>query len=199
MNGIDISMYQKNVDFNKVKSSGVTFVYIKATEGVDYIDPVYREHLEKIKNTGLNYGMYHFMSERTDPKKQAQDFYSSIKGTGFNLIPVLDIESNTMGRSKAAVTLRCIEFLEEFKRLSGIDCIVYTYTSFANSYIDNRLSKYKCWIANYNGGATVSANSVWNSYVGHQYSDKGSINGISGNVDINNFTDSILLNKNKPL
>lgn len=196
MKGIDISMHNNLIDFNKVKADGVQAVIIKATEGVQYVDPCLDEHYKAICGTGLAVGFYHFMSEKTEPVKQAIDFYNAIKDKEYNIIPVLDIESNTFSRSKLGVTDRCIEFLEKFKELSGIDCIVYTYVSFANDYLDIRLSKYKLWIAHY-GVDTPGTTLAWGtSYIGHQYSEKGSVQGINGNVDLNNFTDGILLNSN---
>jgi len=193
MKGIDISNHNGIIDFNQVMAAGIQAVIIKATEGVDYTDPLLEEHYKNASGTGLAIGFYHFMSEKTEPTQQAIDFYNAIKDKEYNIFPVLDIESNTYGRSKLGVTDRCIEFLEKFKELSGIDCIVYTYVSFANDYLDNRLAKYKCWIAHY-GVDTPSSTLAWaNNYVGHQYTDKGSVSGIRGNVDLNNFTDGILL------
>lgn len=195
MNGIDVSMYQKDIEFNRIPDK-VKYVYIKATEGMDYIDPALNTLYEKAKNSNKLFGFYHFMSELTDPIRQAEDFYDAIKNKSYTLIPVLDIESNNKQRSKEEVTDRALQFLKKFKELSNIDCIVYTYTSFANSYLDNRLSSFKCWIADYNSSQTVNANSVWSTFVGHQYSGTGTVQGYNGQIDLNNFTSSIELNSN---
>lgn len=189
--GIDISNNNGDVNLNLVKSTGVQAVYMKATEGVSYKDTFLNINTEKAKNSGLMYGYYHFMSEKTDPTQQAVDFNNAIKNTGYNLIPVLDIETNNYRRSATEVTNRALSFLNKFKELTGVDCIIYTYTSFANSYLDKRLSGYKCWIADYNKSQTVRANNVWSTFVGHQYSCSGRISGVSGNVDLNNFEESI--------
>lgn len=192
MNGIDISAYQKDIEFNRIPDK-VKYVYIKATEGMDYIDPALNTLYEKAKNSNKLFGFYHFMSELTDPIRQAEDFYDAIKNKSYTLIPVLDIESNNKKRSKKEVTDRVLQFLKKFKELSNIDCIVYTYTSFANSYLDNRLSSYKCWIADYNNSNTVNPNNVWSDFVGHQYSGSGRIEGYNGQIDLNNFTSSVEL------
>ena len=190
MNGIDISVYQSGINF-KALDKDIIYCYIKATEGVGFIDKELRNNINNIKQTNIKYGFYHFFSEKSDPSEQAKDFYNAIRGTGYSLIPVLDIESNVLKRSRSQVTDRAIQFLKKFKELSNIDCIVYTYTSFANSYLDKRLSSYKCWIADYNKSQTVKANYVWNSFVGHQYSGSGRINGYRGEIDLNNFTKGI--------
>ena len=190
MNGIDVSMYQKDIEFSKIPDV-IKYIYIKATEGVNYVDPSFITLYNKVKTTNKLYGFYHFMSEKTDPSQQAIDFYNAIKDKSYILIPVLDIESNTLGRSKTQVTDRALQFLRKFKELSNIDCIVYTYTSFANSYLDKRLSSYKCWIADYNKSQTVKPNYVWSNFVGHQYSGSGRISGYRGNIDLDNFTTGI--------
>lgn len=192
MNGIDISAYQKDIELNKIPDV-VKYVYIKATEGMDYIDPALNTLYEKAKNSNKLFGFYHFMSELTDPTRQAEDFYNAIKNKSFTLIPVLDIETNNKKRTKEEVTNRALQFLRKFKELSNIDCIIYTYTSFANSYLDKRLSSYKCWIADYNKSQTVKANNVWSNFVGHQYSGSGKIEGYNGQIDLNNFTSSVEL------
>lgn len=99
-----------------------------------------------------------------------------------------------MNRSTQAVTDRALAFLNQIEALTGIKPIVYTYVSFANENFDMRLADYPLWIAHYNVD-TPSPTNVWgNNYVGHQYTEHGNIQGISGNVDINNFKDGIASN-----
>lgn len=202
MDGIDISHHNKTIDFNKVKASGIDTVIIKATEGGSYIDPKFQEHYNSAKDKGFNIGFYHFLYELSDPKRQANWFWQNIKDKEFNVIPVLDAERNNNNKfNKETYTKFCLDFLEEFKRLSGIDCILYTYTSFANNLMDNRLRPYKLWEANYytNNGQRHNRKGLTNIWgkdiVGHQYTSTGRINGISTNCDLNDFEESILLNK----
>ena len=191
MRGIDVSMHNGNVDYSKVKSSGIEVVIIKATEGVDYIDPYLERNYTNSKQNGLYTGFYHFMSEKTDPVRQAEDFFNSIKNKQYDVIPVLDIETNNNNRSSKEVTDRCLEFLNRFKALSGIDCVIYTGGYFGRDLLDDRIKSYKAWIAHY--GVAEPMYTGFTEVVGHQYTETGAVNGISGNVDINNFTESILL------
>lgn len=188
--GIDISMHNGTVNFSAVKSSGCNIVIIKATEGVDYVDPCLNQHYNGAKAQGLNIGFYHFMSEKTDPTQQAIDFWNAIKGKQFNVIPTLDIETNNQGRSQKQISDRCIEFLNKFKALSGIDCMIYTGGYFGRDNLDSRVKKYKGWIAHYGVNTPMQTGFV---AVGHQYTEDGHINGISTRVDINNFTDGIFI------
>ena len=192
MKGIDVSMHNGNVDYSKVKSSGIEVVIIKATEGVDYVDPCLEKNYTNSKQNGLNIGFYHFMSEKTNPTRQADDFYNAIKDKEYNVIPVLDIETNNNNRSSKEVTDRCLEFLNRFKALSGIDCVIYTGGYFGRDLLDDRIKSYKAWIAHY--GVQQPMYTGFTEVVGHQYTENGSVAGIVGNVDINSFTESILLN-----
>lgn len=192
--GIDISNWQENVNFSKVKSDGIEVVIIKATEGIKFVDKRLDEHYKGAKDQGLKIGFYHFMSDTTNPKDQAKDFWNVIKDKKFDVIPVLDIEKENQGRNAKGVTDRCIEFLNEFKTLSGYECIIYTYTYFAKSKLDNRLKNYPLWIAHYDVN-TPGDNGIWSDWVGFQYTDKAKISGVSGNCDANEFTDGIFINR----
>ncbi|MDQ0148243.1 GH25 family lysozyme [Eubacterium multiforme] len=192
--GVDISNWQKNIDFSKVKKDGIEVVIIKATEGIDFVDKRLEEHYNGARNENISIGFYHFMSDKTDPKEQARDFWNSIKNKKFQVIPVLDIEKENGGRSAKEVTNRCIEFLNEFKNLSGYECIIYTYTNFAKTKLDYRLNKYKLWIAHY-GVNIPGENGIWKEWVGFQYTDKGKVSGIEGFCDMNEFTNKIFINR----
>ena len=192
MKGIDISCHNGNVDFSQVKAQGVQAVYIKATEGVYFVDSKFKENADKAQGSGLYFGFYHFMSEKTSPTQQAIDFFNTIKGYKYTLIPCLDIENNNMGRNASQISDRCIEFLNKFKELSGQDCIIYTGAYFGRDNLDSRVKKYKGWIAHYGVSAPMATGFT---VVGHQYSESGKVKGVGGNCDMNNFEDSILLKK----
>ncbi|EPY2285787.1 GH25 family lysozyme [Clostridium sporogenes] len=194
MKGIDISMHNGNINFNAVKNSGTSVVIIKATEGVQYVDPYLTTHYNGAKAQELNIGFYHFMSEKTDPAQQAIDFWNAIKDKQFNVIPVLDIETNNQGRSSKAISDRCIEFLTKFKALSGYNCLIYTGGYFGRDNLDSRVKQYPGWVAHY-GVNTPMATGF--SVIGHQYTESGKVNGVNGNVDLNNFTDKIFISANK--
>ncbi|NFF69474.1 glycosyl hydrolase [Clostridium sporogenes] len=188
--GIDISMHNGTINFSAVKASGCNIAIIKATEGVDYVDPYLNQHYNGAKAVGMNIGFYHFMSEKTDPSQQAVDFWNAIKGKQFNIIPTLDIETNNQGRNQKQISDRCVEFLTKFKALSGYNCLIYTGGYFGRDNLDSRVKQYKGWIAHYGVNTPMQTGF---SVVGHQYTEDGRINGISTRVDMNNFTDGIFI------
>ena len=99
-----------------------------------------------------------------------------------------------MNRSCKEISDRCIEFLEEFKRLSNLDCIIYTGGYFGRDNLDDRVKKYLGWIAHY--GVSKPMETGFN-VVGHQYSETGKVDGINANVDMDNFTEDILIGSAK--
>jgi lysozyme len=193
--GVDISVHNGSVDFNRVRNAGIDCVIMKATEGVDFVDSYYEEHYAGANGKFPYLGTYHFFSEKTDPVQQANDYFAQIQGRNFNVRPILDIETNNYGRSASAVTDRALAFLHQIEALTGVKPIVYTYVSFANENLDGRLAEYPLWIAHY-GVNTPAPTNVWGgNYVGHQYAENGSVDGIfSDCCDMNNFTEGIAVN-----
>lgn len=185
--GIDISHHNGNIDFTKVKADGIQAVYMKATEGTTFVDNYLGTYYNGARSAGLKTGFYHFLVGTSSPETQAQNFYNNIKDKQSDLKPVLDVEKG--GFDVMDYTLR---FIAEFKRLSNMDVCIYSYSYFIDTNLDSRLSKYTLWEANYSKSPfNLSPNKVWTSRAGHQYTDKGTINGISTNVDLNEFTQDI--------
>ncbi|WP_286312027.1 GH25 family lysozyme [Romboutsia ilealis] len=199
LNGIDISNWTGSVNFSEVKSSGVEVVYIQTTEGTYYIDPYLQEFYNGAKDNGLKVGFYHFFNPGISPTpiEQAQYFIQALQGLKSDCKLVIDLEE-TGGLSSYEVSRQAVEFLEEVKRLSGLDVAVYTYTSFAKNNLDpnSSIGDYPLWIAEY-GTDKPASNPIWgNNYVGWQYSETGNVAGIYGNVDLDIFTEEILLSDN---
>jgi GH25 family lysozyme M1 (1,4-beta-N-acetylmuramidase) len=189
--GIDISSNNGGtIDFAKVYAAGIRAVYIKATEGISYTNPYFKKHAAAARAAGLKVGYYHFYQPAKDATAQAKYFLSVINGLASDMKPCLDFE--TAGSlTKATLSTAAKAFLDYVKS-TGISPLIYSYTSFINSYLNSSVASYPVWVADYKNGSP-SSNSVWGtSYAGWQYSSSGSVSGISGNVDLNTFTDSVL-------
>lgn len=93
--GIDISSWQKNVNFSKVKNSGIDIVYIKSSEGTRYIDPYFESNYKNAKANGLKVGFYHYVTARnvTQAKEQANFFARIISGKQIDCKLAMDFES----------------------------------------------------------------------------------------------------------
>lgn len=199
MDGIDVSHYEGNIDYAKVKASGIQVVYIKATEGTSFKDSTLNKNYQNAKANGLKVGFYHFFraSNEENARQQARFFVDTINGLDYDCRLALDLET-TQNLNKNTLSNLAKIFMDELKRLTGKDGVIYTYTYFARDNITGVLSGYPLWIAHY-GVSTPGNNPIWNSWIGFQYSDTGSIAGISGDVDLDEFTREILLDETNPV
>lgn len=179
--GIDVSHWQGEIDWNKVKLDGVEFAFIKATQGTSYSKVDYfRNHSPRALGVGIHVGAYHYgdFSTVAEAKAQAEYFLSVIKGYKLTYPVVLDLEENKKGASKAQLTDAAIVFLEALEN-AGYFAVLYTGKSFLENQLDEaRLKRYALWVARYNSYLGRDAD-IW------QFTSSGTINGISGNVDVN--------------
>ncbi|RDY28203.1 LysM peptidoglycan-binding domain-containing protein [Romboutsia weinsteinii] len=194
--GIDVSHWSGSINYKSVAESGIKIVYMKSSEGTNYVDPTLHTNYKNAKAQGLLVGFYHFFrpSTESDALAEARYFVKTIKNYESDCRLALDIEVAN-GLSKSNITNLCMKFLEEVKKLTGLDVVVYTYTSFAKEHFNKAISVYPVWIAHY-GVSTPGYNGVWDSWIGFQYSESGSVRGISGKVDMDEFRPEILLKYN---
>lgn len=179
--GIDVSRWQGNIDWNAVKSSGIDFALIKATEGVDYVDPNFNTYANGAIAAGLPIGVYHFLRAGS-AADQAQDCLAAIKPYHISWPVAVDVENpanstelSDLGRDK--ITDMVITFCEAV-RAAGYHPIIYTNLNWLRNYLDmTRLSTYDLWYARYTSTPGQDGVGIW------QYSSTQSVPGISGNVD----------------
>lgn len=181
--GIDVSQYQGNIDFKKVKKAGVNFVIIRAGYGRDISqkDPYFEQNYKNAKAAGLNVGAYwySYAVNDADAIKEAQACLSVIKGKTFEYPVYYDIEEQSQfskGRSFCDNLAKA--FLNKMES-AGYFAGLYTGRYAAQNYFSKSvLDRYALWIAEYNGKLNYSGNyGIW------QNSSTWRVNGISGNVD----------------
>lgn len=192
--GIDVSEWQGRINFKEVAESGIEVVYIRASEGTSYIDPYFMDNYRGAKENGIKVGFYHFLTATTteEAEREAKFFVSNIKGLEPDCKLAMDFEVfNGLGREEINRISKV--FLEKVEELSGKECVIYSDASNARDVFDEELAKkYPIWVADYFVDEPAN-NGKWDSWVGFQYSDKGRIKGISGNVDRDRFTGGIFL------
>ncbi len=182
--GIDVSTYQgNNIDFNKVKAAGYDFVILRAGYGKyeNQKDNTFDTNYKKARAAGLNVGAYwySYATNANDATLEGKVFAKILKGKKFEYPVFLDIEdSSQVNLSKSLFGTICKNFFAELKDYyTGI----YSYTSFLNSHIpDEILKTYDVWVAHFD----VDKPSYSKPYKMWQYSSKGKVNGISGDVDL---------------
>ena len=192
MKGIDISNNNGAINFTGVKNSGVECVYIKATEGTTFQDSYKSAFYGGAKSIGAKVGFYHFLVGTSAPETQAENFYKEIISYQNDLVPMLDVEVNFPGLNDYIA-----RFIGRFNQLTSMEIGIYTYTSFLNEYIDvERFKTLKLWEANYNNSPWNLPSNGFTNRIGHQYTEKGHIDGVNGVCDVNEFNEGVL-NGNK--
>lgn len=198
INGIDVSMWQANIDFSKVKAAGYEIVYIKATEGFNIKDKKFEQNYKNAKANGLKVGVYHFFNPRQNAISQADAFYNAIKDKDIDCKLAIDVETSN-GTDKDTLARMVCNFADAIIANTGLEVVVYTYTSFANTSLGKAVSKYPAWIAEY-GSKAPKSNAIWGTnYIGWQYSSTGKVSGSgSTDTDLDYFTNDIYLLSKKP-
>jgi len=182
--GIDVSYCQRNVDWNKVKESGIDFAIIRAGFGKyspNQIDSMFESHYSGATAANLHVGAYWYCYAKTvdQAKEEAEACLKVIKDRKFDFPIFYDIEEkdtfNSGNTSEIARTF--CEILEDNGYFAGI----YSFKSSLESYFSPEIRKRFCtWLAHW-----VESSSYSDPYDMHQYTDKGSVYGIQGYVDLN--------------
>lgn len=191
LKGIDISYWQGNVDFSKVKNE-VDFVIFR--EGYrTTIDSKFIEYVNGAKKNNIPiHGVYHFCYAINEEEvvNEAKSCIENIKkaGLGKDIIIFFDFEYDTVTKAKArGVTLgktECtnftVKFCEYVKSQGYTPGVYYNLDYMRNMYDMSKIKSYVQWLAQYNGGSAPSSECTY-----HQYGSDGKVSGISGNVDMN--------------
>ena len=190
--GIDVSNWQRNIDFRAVKNSGIEVVYIKSSEGRSFIDPYFEANYQNARANGLKIGFYHYVTARSvsQAREQALFFAKVINGKHIDCRLAMDFE-DFGNLSIYEINNISKVFLETLENTTNSKAVIYSNAYSARTIFSQNLTKYPLWVANY--GVSPGSNGKWNTWVGWQYTSTGTVNGISGYVDKNQFTDGIFL------
>jgi GH25 family lysozyme M1 (1,4-beta-N-acetylmuramidase) len=195
--GIDVSNHQPQINWGKVKAAGHDFAVAKVSEGLNAPDKVFgKGRWKAMKDAGLVRGAYHFARPQKgrDPKKEVHEFLRLLDAAGGldhgDLRPVLDIEDfGAAGKLSPADTVRWVRgWVTEMKHRVGLLPIIYT-GSFWRDQMGNPPDNHGChlWLAAYVDDPKPFVPKAWSdgSFAIWQHTDKGSIAGVPGPLDLN--------------
>ena len=189
--GIDVSKYQPSINWAAVKSSGVDYVIIRcgyrgSSTGALIEDPYFKSHIKGAKAAGLKVGVYFFTTAVTEAEAVEEASMCAYLCNGYGLdFPIfMDCESSPRAGYNGMSASQRTAIIKAFcntVRSAGYSAGVYANKTWLSSYMNaGELSGYKIWLAQYNSAPTYSGKyDMW------QYTSKGSVNGISGYVDMN--------------
>lgn len=195
VHGIDAARFQSDINWNEARRSGVNFAFLKATEGGDIFDPMFRDHWRGASRAAVERGAYHFYYFCTSPEVQARWFIRNVPRSPGALPPVLDMEWNASSPTCASVRPPAAEVRDRMRRWIKIVSahygqrpIIYTTPEF---YRENGLGQFN----NHDFWLRSTAENPSKTFPGQrwrfwQYSSTGTVPGISGEVDLNAFSGS---------
>lgn len=197
--GIDVSGWQETIDYSQVSASGIEIVYMKSSQGDNFVDPYFNQNYTNAKANGLKVGFYHYLTATSveDAINQANFFVSTTSGKNPDCLLAMDFESFD-GLSIDEINAIGLAFMQTVERLSNKRAVIYSDTSNATSVFGGELTNYPLWVAQY-GESQPTPNGNWDTWVGWQYTDEGEIPGISTYVDQDQYTDGILLDDTSPI
>lgn len=188
--GIDVSSYQGKPDWPKVSNSGVKFAILRIHQKSG-VDTSFEHNYKGCKSNGILIGGYKYSYALTPAQAidEAEDVLSVLGGRGLDFPVFYDLEwSQQRSLGKQAIENVAIAFLTRIKK-AGYKVGIYCNLDWYNNVLTDALKKYDCWIARYpaSDNGSVQERLRPNVGVGWQYSSKGKVSGISGNVDMDVF------------
>ncbi len=181
--GIDVSHFQGEIDWTSVAGSGIEFVFLKATEGIDDPDPNFETNWQGAGDAGLPRGAYHFFEPADSGAEQAGFFLSTIGEKTLELGTALDLEkAGDLTPDEISTQVRA--WLDAVEAATGRKPMIYTTADFWNASVgSNAFSEYPLWIAEY-GVEEPRLPTGWSSWAYWQDADDRSVPGISVATDL---------------
>ena len=203
LEGIDVSNWQGTIDWTKVRAAGKQFAIIKATEGTTFIDPYYAANHANARAAGVWTTAYHFAQptavtgtanpDLNDAVAEANHFVAVAKLQSGDLIPALDLEV-TGGLGPTALVAWVNAWLVQVTARLGVRPMIYVSPSFWSNRMANTawfaLNGYRIlWIAHWGVTSPTVPAGNWggHGWTFWQYSNCGTVPGISGCVDLDRY------------
>lgn len=181
LRGVDLSAHNGIVDFEKLHGSGIDFVILKASEGMEFRDSNFEHNYEKASEHKFYVGAYHFFRFDVDGISQARNFMSAVDDKDLDLPLVVDVEEH--GNPYVFIKSKVVRQLQDMvDELSANDykVMIYTNKDGYEKFVKGNFDDYPLWICSFTPPSYVEW-TIW------QYSHSGNVDGVDGNVDLNIF------------
>ena len=193
--GIDVSEWQGNIDWKKVKEDGVQFAYIRLGGYNYYQDLKFKDNVKGATDNDIPIGVYYYCTSTNedDARSKAQFVINRLQGIDISYPIAVDMEDSSLtSLSKEKITSIAKAFCDEIKA-AGYTPMIYCNENWAKNYIDfSCLDNVERWIAAYGVSCSSSIErNIW------QCCSMGRVDGISGDVDINFAYTQYSLDKKK--
>ena len=183
INGIDVSHHQGDINWKKVKETQpeLAFIYIKCTEGKDYVDPKFKANAEGAAAVGYKVGAYHYFRMTSSAHSQFENFKAQMDAVHIDLIPMVDVERDD-GKPRKELQDSLQVLLNLLTDAYGKEPMIYGTNRSYNELCAPEFNNYLLYIGRYGENKPVvkgpSHYTIW------QYSERAKIPGIPKPVDM---------------
>jgi lysozyme len=188
VHGIDVSVYQGSINWAQVRAAGKQFAIARVSDGTGYPDSEFANNWAGMKAAGVVRGAYQFFRPGEDPTAQANLFLSKLQANGGlgagDLPPVMDIEVTDV-QSTSTIQANMQTWLTKMEQGTGRRPMIYT-ALFMSPTIGSGFGAYPVWVANWSVPCP-SLPGGWSGWKIWQYADNGSVGGVTGAVDLDEF------------
>ncbi len=192
LKGVDVSAYQGTVSWTQVKAAGISFAFARVSDGTTFPDADFAANWKNMKAAGVVRGVYQYFEPAQDPTAQANLLLNDVAAAGGfeagDIPPVMDIET-TGGQSTSTIQAHMQTWLNVITNALGRKPLIYTSSGFGPN-IGTGFGAYPLWVANW-GVTCPTLPGGWTSWEFWQTADNGSVKGITGPVDLDEFNGSL--------
>ncbi len=179
--GIDVSHYQGEIDWQKIAEQDIDFAYIKATEGSSSMDETFAQNWKDASAQSMYVGAYHFFSFDSKGETQAQNYINTVGDLAGKLVPVVDVEYYGDKRKhppkKEDVVRELNVMLEALESQYGCEPMIYTTYDVYYKYLRDAFPEYPLWIRSVYFSPNLGMKGKWTLW---QYSDTDVLEGYKG-------------------
>ncbi len=188
--GIDVSSYQGKPDWKKVKKAGIKYAILRIHQRYG-IDTSFEYNYKECDKNGIQVGVYKYSYALNvaQAEREAESVLKVLNKRRLNFPVFLDLEwSEQRKLGSAAVEKIALAFLNKIQA-AGYQGGIYCNLDWYQNVLTKALKKYDCWIARYpaDDNGTLQERLRPDFGIGWQYSSKGHVDGVNGNVDMNVF------------
>ncbi|WP_313607897.1 GH25 family lysozyme [Dysgonomonas sp.] len=185
--GIDVSHHQQTIDWGKLDKRSVQFAFIKATEGGNHKDSLFQENWRLAIHHNVPEGAYHFFTFCKDGDAQARNYIHYVPKDSIDLPPIIDLEYGgncQQENRKEDIIAEIAKFIEILENHYQRKVLIYTTNEFYKNYMIGQFMDNPIWIRDIVSKPKLPDGRKWLFW---QYTNKGKIEGIKTDVDLNAF------------
>ncbi len=187
--GIDVSKYQGEIDWPRVKAAGIVFAFARVSDGVNVLDERFADNFVAMKRNGIRRGAYQYFRASADPLAQADLFVTTVRRFGRPDLPlVADVETDD-GQPPEVVRANLKRWLRRVDRRTRRRPLIYAPPSMG-AILAGRFAGYRLWVAHYEADCPTLPDG-WRRWTFWQHSSHGRVDGINGDVDLDHFAGSM--------